>query len=50
MLLKFPELKIEDGPVRQRLIAQGADEKILDFWRELAAEEILPEEDEDEFS
>ena len=47
MLLRFPELKVEDGVVRQRLEAHGADEKVLAFWCELVAEEILPEEDDD---
>jgi hypothetical protein len=50
MLLRFPEFKIDNGPVRQRLIAQGADETVLTFWHELVVEEILPEDDEDEFS
>ena len=49
MLLRFPELKEEKGIVQQRLEAEGADEQTLAFWRELVAEEILPEEDEEEF-
>ena len=49
MLLKFPEFKVGEGIVQQRLEAQGADEQVLAFWRELVAEEILPEEDDDEF-
>ena len=49
MLLRFPELKAEKGIVQQRLEAEGADEQTLAFWRELVAEEILPEEDEEEF-
>src|SRR3990172_4184406 len=49
MLFRFPELKAEKGIVQQRLEAEGADEQTLAFWRELVAEEILPEEDEEEF-
>lgn len=47
MLLRFPELKVADGVVQQRLEAQGADEQTLAFWRELVKEEILPEDDDD---
>ena len=45
MLLRFPELKVQDGVVQQRLEAQGAGEQVLAFWRELVAEEILPDDD-----
>ena len=50
MLLRFPEFKVVGDIVQQRLEAQGADEQVLAFWRELVAEEILPEEEDDEFS
>ena len=50
LLLKFPELKVEHGAVQQRLQAHGADETVLAFWRQLVAEEIRPEEEDDEFS
>jgi hypothetical protein len=50
MLLKFPEFKAVEGVVQQRLVAQGADEQVLAFWRELVAEKILAEEEDDEFS
>ncbi len=46
MLLRFPELKIEQGAVQQRLEALGVDEQTLAFWRQLVAEEILPEDDD----
>ena len=49
LLLRFPDLKTEEGPVRERLQANGAPEEVLAAWRELVAQEILPEEDEDEF-
>jgi len=50
MLLRFPEFKVAEGVVQQRLATQGADENVLAFWRELVAEEILSEEEDDEFS
>src|SRR3972149_4124885 len=50
MLLRFPEFKVVGDIVQQRLEAQGADEQVLAFWRELVAEEILPEVEDDEFS
>jgi hypothetical protein len=50
MLLRFPKLKVEQGDVQLRLAALGADEEAMALWRELVAEEILPEEDDDEFS
>jgi len=50
MLLRFPEFKAEGGVVQQRLESQGADEQVLAFWRELVAEEILPEVEDDEFA
>lgn len=50
MLLKFPDLKVEQGVVQQRLLAHGADEEVLAFWRLLVTEVILPEEDDDEFA
>jgi hypothetical protein len=34
--------------VSHRLVAQGADEQTLEFWRELVAEEFLPEEQDDD--
>ena len=50
MLLRFPEFKVAEGVVKQRLEDQGADEQVLAFWRELVAEEIIPEVEDDEFS
>lgn len=48
MLLRFPELKVVDGVVQQRLAALGADEETFAFWRQLVAETILAEEDDDD--
>jgi hypothetical protein len=49
LLLKFPELKSEQGIVADRLQASGATAEILAVWKELAAQEIQPEDDLDEF-
>ena len=46
LLLAFPELKSDTGAVRERLEAMGADRQVLALWSQLAAEEILPEEDD----
>ena len=50
LLLTFPELKRDLGPVRERLQALGVDSAVMSVWQELAAQEVLPEDDEDEFS
>lgn len=49
LLLKFPELKTEEGPVKQQLEANGVEPEVLAIWRQLVAEEILPEEEDDKF-
>lgn len=49
LLLTFPELKKAEGPVAERLRAAGASEAVLTAWKELVAQEILPEDDADEF-
>jgi hypothetical protein len=49
LLLAFPELKTDDGPVRERLLAAEASEEVLAAWSDLVAQEILPEDDADEF-
>jgi nucleotidyltransferase AbiEii toxin of type IV toxin-antitoxin system len=49
LLLAFPELKTGVGPVRDRLISAGADQAVLQAWDELVAQEILPEDEDDEF-
>ncbi len=49
LLLKFPELKSEQGAVADKLRASGATAEILAVWKELAAQEIQPEDDTDEF-
>jgi hypothetical protein len=50
LLLAFPELKSETGPVLERLQAHGADADALAAWKEIAAREIRPEQEDDEFT
>jgi hypothetical protein len=49
MLLKFPDLKTAHSAVEQRLLAANAGDESLAFWQQLVAEEILPEDEDDEF-
>ncbi len=49
LLLAFPELRADPGPVRERLQALAADGAILRTWEELLAQEIQPEDEEGEF-
>jgi hypothetical protein len=49
LLLAFPELKAFNSEVRARLDANKADAKVLAVWKELVDQEIVAEEDEDEF-
>lgn len=46
MLLTFPELKCDPGPVAEQLRIAGASPDILAAWMELVAQEIRPEDDE----
>lgn len=46
LLLAFPELKIEEGPVARALRDMEAPEEAFDVWRDLVAEEILPEDED----
>ena len=47
LLLTFPELKTEEGPVAERLRAARLAE-VLAAWKDLVAQEILPEDDAEE--
>lgn len=49
LLLTFPELKTEDGPVAERLRANSASKEVMAAWKILVAQEILPEDEDDEF-
>ena len=46
LLLKFPELKTEAGPVNDALQAASASEAAIEAWRDLVAQEILPDDDD----
>jgi hypothetical protein len=46
LLLTFPELKTEKGPVTERLQAAGAAPEVLSAWKDLVAQEIEPEDDD----
>ncbi len=47
LLLTFPELKAFEGPVADRLRESGAAGPVLDAWREIAAQEIIAENDDE---
>jgi len=46
LLLKFPELKHETGPVYERLHAIGVDNRVMDTWKDIVAQEISAQDDE----
>jgi hypothetical protein len=47
LLQTFPELQIEEGSVADCLRAAGATQAAWKVWREVAAEEIEPDDEED---
>lgn len=49
LLLRFPELKRDPGPVVDRLRAVGADPTMLAAWKTLVAQEIQPADEDEEF-
>jgi hypothetical protein len=49
LLLQFPELKNASGPVADALKATGAEPEVMAAWNELAAQEIQPSDEDDEF-
>jgi hypothetical protein len=49
LLLAFPDLKRDTGPVAERLLAAGAGPEVLSVWHELVAQEISPADEDDEF-
>jgi len=46
LLLTFPELKTEQGPVAERMDANEATREAIAAWKKLVAEEILPEDED----
>jgi Nucleotidyl transferase AbiEii toxin, Type IV TA system len=47
LLLVFPDLKVEEGQVAETLRAAGASDKVMAAWKDLVAQEILPEDEDD---
>lgn len=50
LLLTFPELKQEEGPVAERLRAAEVPVPVFDTWKEIVAQEIVPEGEDDKFN
>jgi hypothetical protein len=48
LLLAFPELKVRDGAVRARLVADPADPGALSTWDDIVAQDIRPPEEDEE--
>lgn len=49
LLLTFPELKEASGDVQKRLLAANADAQILALWQDFVVQEIIPEDDDEDF-
>ncbi len=49
LLLAFPDLKRDPGLVTDRLKAASVESAVLEVWQELAAQEIQPAGEDDEF-
>jgi hypothetical protein len=49
LLLTFPELKRDPGPVSDALQSADDEPAVLDVWRAIVAQEIQPADEDDEF-
>lgn len=49
LLLTFPELKTEEGSVRECLRSSNVDGAIIEVWKEIVATEIEAADEDDEF-
>jgi len=49
LLLSFPDLKRDIGPVTDLLLGMGATPGVLDVWHDLVAQDIQPGNEDDEF-
>lgn len=49
LILRFPDLKKEEGPVAERLRAAGASPNVMRAWKTAIAQEIVAEKEEDKF-
>ncbi len=47
VLIAFPELKVFEGAIAERLRVSGASEAVLSAWREIVGQEIVLPNDED---
>ena len=50
LLLTFPELKVDEGPVAERLRVAGASAEVFAAWKDVVAQEIVPEDEDDKFA
>lgn len=50
LLLAFPELKNEEGAVKERLRAANASDDTMRLWSEIVKQEIRAADEDDEFS
>lgn len=50
LLRRFPELKVVNGEVAGLLAERDADERTQNFWRELAEQELVAEDEDDDLS
>jgi len=49
LLLTFPELKKEQGAVKEALKSMDANEEVMKTWGELVAQKIVEAEEDAEF-
>ena len=49
LFLAFPKLKQEKGEAYDRLVVEGADTSLLKTWQQVVNQEIVPEEEDDEY-
>ena len=49
LLLAFPDLQCDPGPVADCLVKAQAGQGVMELWQALVAQEILPETEEDDF-
>jgi hypothetical protein len=50
LLLTFPDLKLEKGPVAERLRIAGVSKEVFAAWKEIVAREIVAEAEDDKFN
>lgn len=48
LLLKFPELKSETGEIADLLIKKGVNDEVLNAWREIVAQDLRVEDDDED--